>query len=145
MRSSASPCSRMIRTKFRMLSGLSGLKTIRVKIRSVEQVLDDAIDTMRALQARKRVAKRRGEYFESLEAVRAALTEKRLALVRVVREQKPASVAELARLARRDFKSVYRDVEALRDLGLITMGTTRRGISSRPRSDATEIVLRIAV
>ncbi len=121
------------------------LKTIRVKIRSVEQVLDDAIDTMRALQVRKRVVKRRGEYFESLEAVRAALTEKRLALVRMVRERKPASVAELARLARRDFKSVYRDVEALRDLGLITMGTTRRGISSRLRSDATEIVLRIAV
>jgi predicted transcriptional regulator len=121
------------------------LKTIRVRIRSAEQALDDAIDTMRAIQARKRVAKRRGEYFESLEAVRAALTDKRLALIRLVRERKPGSVAELARLARRDFKSVYRDVEALRDLGLITLGVTRRGVSSPLRSDATEIVLRIAV
>ena len=102
-------------------------------------------DAMRAIQSKKRVAKQRGEYCESLEAVRAALTEKRLALVRLVRERKPASVAELARLARRDFKSVYRDVEALRDLGLITIGATRRGVSSPLRSDATEIVLRIAV
>jgi predicted transcriptional regulator len=100
---------------------------------------------MRTIQARKRVTKRRGEYFESLEAVRAALTDKRLALIRLVRERKPGSVAELARLARRDFKSVYRDVEALRDLGLITLGVTRRGVSSPLRSDATEIVLRIAV
>ena len=104
------------------------LKTIRVRIKSVEQALDDAIDAMGAIQSKKRVAKRRGEYFEGLEAVRAALTEKRLALVRLVRERKPASVAELARLARRDFKSVYRDVEALRDLGLIAVGATRRGV-----------------
>ena len=121
------------------------LKTIRVRIKSIEQALDDAIGTMRAIQSKKRVAKRQGEYFESLEAVRAALTEKRLALVRLVRERKPASVAELARLVGRDFKSVYRDVEALRDLGLITVGATRRGRPSAPRSDATEIVLRIAV
>lgn len=77
--------------------------------------------------------------------VRAALTEKRLALVRLIRERKPASVAALARLAKRDFKSVYRDVEAVRDLGLIRVGSTRRGVSSVLRSDATEIVLRIAV
>jgi predicted transcriptional regulator len=121
------------------------LKTIRVRLKSVEQALDDAIDAMRAIQSKNRVAKRRGEYFESLAAVRAALTEKRLALVRLVRERKPASVAELARLAKRDFKSVYRDVEALRDLGLITIGARRRGVSSPLRSDATEIVLRIAV
>jgi predicted transcriptional regulator len=121
------------------------LKTIRVKIKSIERALDDAIGTMRAIQSGKKVAKRRGEYFESLEAVRAALTEKRLALVRLVRDRKPASVAELARLAGRDFKSVYRDVEALRYLGLIRAGSTRRGVSSALRSDATEIVLRIAV
>ena len=121
------------------------LKTIRVNLRSVEQALNDAIGAMRAIKGRKRVAKRHAEYFESLGAVRAALTEKRLALVRIVRQQKPGSLAALARLARRDFKSVYRDVEALRDLGLVTMATTRRGISSRLRSDATEIVLRIAV
>jgi predicted transcriptional regulator len=121
------------------------LKTIRVRIKSVEQALGDAIDTMRAIQSRQKVEKQRGEYFESLEAVRAALTEKRLALVRLVREKKPGSVAELARLARRDFKSVYRDVEALRDLGLITIGPSRRGVSSPLRTNATEIVLRIAV
>lgn len=121
------------------------LKTIRVRLKSVEQALDDAIGTMRAIQSKKKVSRRRGEYFESLAAVRAALTDKRLALVRLVREKKPPSVAELARLARRDFKTVYRDVEALRDLGLVTIGPRKRGVSSALRSDATEIVLRIAV
>ena len=121
------------------------LETIRVKIKSVDEALADAIGAMRAIQSKKRVQKRVGEYFESLEAVRAALTEKRFALLRLVREREPASVAELARMAKRDFKAVYRDVEALRELGLITIAEKRRGVPSRLRSRATEIVLRIAV
>jgi predicted transcriptional regulator len=121
------------------------LRTIRVKIKSVDEALDDAIDVMRAIKSRKRVGKRRGEYFESLEAVRAALTEKRLALLRLIREREPASVAQLARMAKRDFKAVYRDVAALRELGLIRIAASWRGVPSRLRSDATEIVLRIAV
>ena len=121
------------------------LKTIRVRIKSVDDALDDAIDVMRAILAKKKVRKQKGEYFESLEAVRAALTETRLALLRVIRKRKPKSVAELARIAKRDFKSVYRDVEALRDLGLIQVADRRRGASSPLRSTTTEIVLRIAV
>jgi predicted transcriptional regulator len=122
------------------------LRTIRVRIKSVDSALYDAVEVMRAIQSGKRVKKRKpAEYFESLEAVRAALTEKRLGLLRLVRERKPGSVAELARLAKRDFKSVHRDVEALSELGLIRRAGTKRGVSSRLRSDATEIVLRIAV
>ena len=121
------------------------LKTIRVRIKSVDDALDDAIGVMRAIQAKKKVRKQKGEYFESLEAVRAALTETRLALLRVIRKRKPKSVAELARIAKRDFKAVYRDVEALRDLGLIQVADRRRGASSPLRSTTTEIVLRIAV
>jgi predicted transcriptional regulator len=121
------------------------LKTIRVKIKSVDDALDDAIGVMRAIQAKTKVRKQKGEYFESLEAVRTALTETRLALLRVIRKRKPKSVAELARIAKRDFKAVYRDVEALRDLGLLQVADRRQGASSPLRSTTTEIVLRIAV
>ena len=121
------------------------LKTIRVRIKSVDDALDDAIGVMRAIQAKTKVRKQKGEYFENLEAVRAALTETRLALLRVIRKRKPKSVAELARIAKRDFKAVYRDVEALRDLGLIQVADRRQGASSPLRSTTTEIVLRIAV
>jgi predicted MarR family transcription regulator len=50
--------------------------------------------------------------------------------VRLIRQRKPKSVAELARIANRDFKAVYRDVEALRDLGLIQVADRRGGIQS---------------
>ena len=121
------------------------LKTIRVRIKSIDAAIDSAVDVMRAIRAGKPVKTRHAAYFESLDAVRAVLTEKRLALLGLVRERAPGSVAELARMAKRDFKSVCRDVEALRELGLIKVAGTRRGVSTRLRSDATEIVLRIAV
>jgi predicted transcriptional regulator len=105
------------------------LKTIRVRIKSVDDALDDAIGVMRAIEAKRKVGRQHGEYFETLEAVRAALTETRLALLRLIRERKPKSVAELARIAKRDFKAVYRDVDALRDLGLIQVAARRRGSS----------------
>ena len=117
------------------------LKTIRDRIKSV----DDAVGVMRAIQAKTRVRKKKGEYFENLEAVRAALTQTRLALLRLIRTRTPKSVAELARIAKRDFKAVYRDVEALRDLGLLQVADRRQGASSPLRSTTTEIVLRIAV
>jgi len=122
-----------------------GLKTIRVRIKSVDDALDDAIGVMRAIRAKKKVRKQEGEYFESLEAVRAALTDTRLALLRLIRERKPESVAELARIAKRDFKAVYRDVETLRELALIEVTDRRRGASSPLRSNTTQIVVRIAV
>ena len=121
------------------------LKTIRVRIKSVDDALDDAIGVMRAIQTTKKVGPQHGEFFESLDAVRAALTETRLALLRLIRERKPQSVAQLARLAKRDFKAVYRDVDALRDLGLIQVAGHGRGAASPLRSNTTEIVLRIAV
>ena len=121
------------------------LKTIRVRIKAVDAALDDAIGVMRRIASKQRVKRAKGEYFESLEAVRAALTEKRLALLRLIRERETESVAALARLARRDFKTVYRDVTALREIGLIKVVGTRRGVASRLRSNATEIVVRIAV
>ncbi len=105
----------------------------------------DAIGVMQAILANRRVRKQQGEYFVSLEAVPAAFTETRLALVRAIRKRKPKSVAELARIAKRDFDVVYRDVEALQDFGLVQVADRRRGATSPMRSTTSEIVLRIAV
>jgi predicted transcriptional regulator len=121
------------------------LKTIRIRLKSVEQALDEAISTMKAIEKGKKVKPRKGEYFESLEAVRSLLTENRLSLLRLIRKHKPDSVAELARLAKRDFKHVYGDVELLQDLGLVHSTVNKQGKPTRLTSDTTEIVFKIAV
>ena len=121
------------------------LKTIRIKLKSVEQSLDDAVAAMKSIQRGKKVKPKRGEYFENLEAARSVLTENRLSLLKAIREHKPESVAELARIVKRDFKHVHGDVELLQSLGLVKTSQNRQGKPTRLTTDTTEIVLKIAV
>jgi predicted transcriptional regulator len=120
-------------------------KTIRINIRSVEQSLDDAIAAMKAISKGKRPKANRGDYFDSLEAARRILTENRLYLLRTIREEKPESVAELARIVERDFKHVHEDVELLLSLGLVKASASKKGSATRLTTDTTEIVFRISV
>ena len=121
------------------------LKTIRIRLKSVDQALNEAVATMKAIEKGKRVKPRKGEYFENLDAVRSILTENRLALLRLIRKNKPDSVAELARLAGRDFKHVHGDVALLEDLGLVRSSVNKQGKPTRLTSDTSEIVFKIAV
>jgi len=57
--------------------------------------------------------------FESWEGLSRALSGKRLELLRHVRQNPAASVADLARALSRDYKRVYEDVEILVAAGLL--------------------------
>ena len=69
--------------------------------------------TTSALQAGKSVTPHYAVGFESLSQLLAVFTPKRLELIALLRERGPASIAELARMLRRDYKNVHGDVKAL--------------------------------
>lgn len=87
-----------------------------------------------------------GEYFESLEAVRRILTEKRLELWRTIRDRKPNSILHLARMAERDFRGVHRDVMLLVSVGLVTLRREKgkHGDSQRPISLVDTLEFKVA-
>jgi predicted transcriptional regulator len=109
------------------------VKRVTIGIRSTEDVLAEAAGTMKAVVAGKTVKpKRRRLFFTSPEALRRFLTPKRVALIRLVRQQRPSSINELAALAHRDFKRVYEDVKALAETGLLEL-TQENGRRMTPR------------
>ena len=63
----------------------------------------------------------------------------------MVHQHKPESVADLARIVKRDFKHVHGDVELLQSLGLVKTSQNRQGKPTRLTTDTTEIVFKIAV
>ena len=85
----------------------------------------------KAAQAGKRVAPKKGICFASLEAVRALLTEKRLALLHLIRERCPKSINELAKISGRDFKNVHADIMLLKRYGLVRMSAATRAARQR--------------
>lgn len=121
------------------------LKTVTIKIKPWKKSLSDAAKVMKALKAGRKVRPTKDQYFDSLDAVRSVLTEKRLELLYMVNKYRPKSVKELARLVARDFKQVYDDVKRLTDFGLIKSVQSKKGVATELRSKANKINVQIAI
>lgn len=102
------------------------MKTLEIQIKSREQADAEFTEAFKGTSSRKKVPADRGIFFSSLEAVRALLTEKRLALLHLVREHSPQSISQLAKIAGRDFKNVHADVMILKNYGLIQMSKRKK-------------------
>ena len=123
-------------------------KTLTIKIKSVGEAMEDFRHAFRAAKAGRRVTRREGVYFTSIEAARNLLTPARLGLLRSIRTKRPRSTYELAKTLKRDFKNVQQDLRLLERYGLVRI-TTRRGRGARrakvPEALFGEIALKIAI
>lgn len=112
------------------------VRSIKIGIGSVREGLKEFVKTVKAIQAgRPPQEKQEGVYFTDLEAMRRVLTPKRLELLRVIRERRPESVYQVARMTKRDLKNVQDDVGFLSRLGLISL--------SRPKVGRERVVPRV--
>src|SRR5438105_4708802 len=97
------------------------MKTLEIRIKHREQADAEFIQAFKAAQAGKKVVPEKGTYFTSLEAVRGLLTEKRMALLHIIKEKRPKSIYALAKIAARDFKNVHTDIMLLKQYGLVQL------------------------
>ena len=79
--------------------------------------------------------------FPDFETLGKVITGARLELLHVIRTTRPQSIQALARLVRRDFKNVYKDVGLLTQFGLIELRKSGPGRSAAPTAKFSEIVL----
>lgn len=123
-------------------------KTLTIQIRPLADLADDFRAGFKAAQQRRTFKRRAGVYFTSLEAARNFLTRERLALLRAIREKRPRSIYELAKVVGRDLKNVRQDVKLLERHGLVNLKERRRGEKSKvkiPSAPFDQIALRIAL
>lgn len=123
-------------------------KTLTIQIKSFDEALEGFRKTFKTLQAGKRVTRREGVYFTSVEAARSLLTRNRLALLRAIREHRPRSIYQLAKVVKRDLKNVQADVRLLEEYGLIKLLEVRSPDNRRvkvPEVVVGEIALKIAL
>lgn len=107
------------------------MRIFEIRIKKVGEVLDDFQQTFEAVKTGRRLSKREGVFFTSMEAARNLLTAQRVKLLTLIREHKPTSVYELAKLSQRDLKNVYDDVKLLEKHGILR--TTLRRSTARTR------------
>ncbi len=115
------------------------MPTLRIEIKSRATADAEFAAAFKAARAGKKPSRPlRGIYFTSLESVRRLLSDKRMALLRLVRERHPRSIYELAKISGRNFKNVHADVALLKKYGLLRLPPRKRlfdkGPSRRPIS-----------
>ncbi|MGH7818709.1 MAG: helix-turn-helix domain-containing protein [Candidatus Binatia bacterium] len=121
-------------------------KTLTIKIKPVREAMEDFRAGFRAAETGRRVTRREGVYFTSIEAARNLLTPSRLALLRSLRTKRPRSIYELAKTLKRDFKNVQEDLRILERYGLVRVAKSRGSRRARvPEALFGEIALRIAI
>ncbi len=79
--------------------------------------------------------------FPSFETLGKVITGARLELLASIREYKPKSIQELARLVERDFKNVYQDVKLLAEYGLIELKESGARKASHPVAKFSEFLI----
>lgn len=122
------------------------VKKFKIGIKSAKDVLDDFVKAGEAIERGEEVNKEKAIYFESVKGFRKAITPKRIELLHLIREKHPKSIQELARIARRDIKSIVTDMSILAELGLIAIQRKKDGRKeSMPVVDYNRINLEIAV
>lgn len=123
-------------------------RTLKITIKPVSEALDDVRSAFKAAESGRRVRRRDGVYFTSIEAARNLLTPSRLALLRAVRSDRPGSIYELAKLVNRDLKNVQDDLRLLARYGLVRMANGKGSGKRRvrvPHAVFDEIELKIAI
>ena len=121
------------------------IKKIKVKIRSLDDVLTDFVEVAKDIKKRNKVVLRKGVYFTNVETARAFFTEGRLKIISVLKTKRPKSIYALAKLLKRDFKNVYEDVSFLSELGILSVKRNKTGRrEKKPKLICTKILFEIA-
>lgn len=101
------------------------IKRIKIEIKSLDEALKEAGGVFEQLSKGKAVRKKTAIYFSNLKEMRKVLTEKRLELLKTIKDKKPSSLYKLAKMLNRDLKNVLQDIAYLKELGLVEVSETK--------------------
>lgn len=110
------------------------VKNVTVRIKSLEDVFEEAKDVMKRLEKGEKVKKHEGISFENLDVMRKVLTEERLRILKTIKKEHPTSIYQLAKILGRDMKNTFDDVQYLAQAGFIELKKTKEGREKQPRS-----------
>ena len=116
-------------------------RVLTVTVKSDEEFAADVEEGIRKLKAGEEVDPGHTVSFDTQEHLMETFSPTRLALVRTVAEEEPASIRETARLVDRDVKNVHEDLTLLEQLGVVWF--EEEGRARRPVFPFDELVISV--
>lgn len=93
---------------------------MKITIKSLDTVFKEVAEALGKMRRGERVHHHELS-FADLDTLRSALTPRRIDILRAIRRRSPGSVYQLAKLVKRDLKSVNEDLKKLVELDLVTL------------------------
>lgn len=122
------------------------VKNIVVEVKSIEDTLKEVKEVMNKIKEGKLLKKKESISFSNIDIMRKVLTNKRLELIKTIKKYKPRSIYQLAKIVKRDSKSVNVDLKILSNLGMVDLKSKERGRENIvPSVDYEEIDVAIAI
>ncbi len=122
------------------------VKNIVVEVKSVEDTLKEVKEVMEKIKEGQLVKKKESISFNNIDIMRKVLTNKRLELIKTIKKYKPKSIYQLAKMVKRDSKSVNVDLKILSNLGMVDLKSKEKGRENIvPSVDYEEIDVAIAI
>ncbi|MEW6418923.1 MAG: hypothetical protein AB1480_12515 [Nitrospirota bacterium] len=123
------------------------IKNVKIGIRGLREGLEEFAKVAEAIERGESPKKKRhGVYFENIDTMRKVLTDKRLTLLKAIKEKHPSSIYELAKIVDRDFKNVSDDLKYLAEIGLVELKKSKEDRTRvTPAVGYDKILLEIAV
>lgn len=119
------------------------IKKICIGIKSLDDALKEAGAVFEKVSKGKKTKSKTAVYFSNLKEMRRALTEKRLELLKAIKDKEPSSVYDLAKMLNRDLKNVLQDITYLQELGIIDV--TQTGTKKIPQFHYDKISFEVAI
>jgi len=94
-------------------------KEFIIQIKPLKESLKDFAKVWEKLERGEKVKPVRKLTFVDMNVFRTFATEKRIELLKIIKENKPQSIKELERLTKRDYKSINTDLEVLKKMNLV--------------------------
>ena len=104
------------------------MKIFEVRIMTDEEAKAKFLATIELARTGQKGPGDEGVFFSSLEAALSAFTQKRLALLSLIKMHSPRSINQLAKIAKRDFKNVYTDVMLFKNIGVVRVPSGHRPV-----------------
>jgi len=102
-------------------------KNIRVEIRGEDESAQEFVKAWQRAEAGEPAEEPLERlYFQDLGTLLQVLTPRRLELLKELHDAGPESVRALAKMLKRDYKNVHRDVQALEQVGLLVRTADKR-------------------
>ena len=101
------------------------VRKIKIEIKNLNDALYEAGEVFEKLSKGEYVREKQAVYFTNLKVMRKALTEKRLQLLKTIKDKKPESVYQLAKLVNRDIKNVLQDLSYLQEMDFVEIRETK--------------------